>query len=254
MTNCPECGGTVSERLGRCPHCGSALKKSDRYSQFYAQPKPYQPEPQYIEVQPERPRPQKSSKSIALSISAFIFSLMGFSMSFIAVMIASSRPKEVIVDKEMPIYQESKEENEIEFFQKNQDIIPFQSENKNNAEISIKQQVVFDQDGITITATGIELNGSFMGHEVKFLIENNTEKNLVVQARDVSVNGYMVFTSMSAEVSSGKKINDSLTIDIDSLKESGIEDIEYIDFSFHIFNDDSWDDSIDTEMIHIETE
>jgi len=105
MINCPECGGMVSERLGKCPHCGSALKKSDRYSQFYVQPKPYQPEPQCIE-QHEKPRPKKSSKSIALSVSAFIFSLMGFLMSFIAVMIAASRPKEVVVEKEVPVYEE----------------------------------------------------------------------------------------------------------------------------------------------------
>lgn len=112
MTNCPECGGTVSERLSRCPHCGSALKKSDRYSQFYAQPKPYQPESKYIEVQPERPRPKNSSKSTAFSISAFIVSIMGFLMSFIAVMISASRPKEVYVEKEVPVYHEVKTEKD----------------------------------------------------------------------------------------------------------------------------------------------
>lgn len=117
---------------------------------------------------------------------------------------------------------------------------------------TIEQQVVFEQDGIIVTATGLDFDG-FMGPEIKFLIENNTEKNLIVQDRNVSVNGYMVDTSMSAEVLSGKKSNDSLTISSVSIDDCGIEDIAYIDFSLHIFNDDSWDDAIDTEMIHIDT-
>ncbi len=121
------------------------------------------------------------------------------------------------------------------------------------AETTIQQQVVFDQDGIIITATGIDFNGSFMGPGIKFLIENNSEKEITVQARNISVNGYMVDTSMSAEVSPGKKANDSLTILNSSIEECSIEDIAYIDFSFHIFNSDSWSDSFDTEMIHIET-
>lgn len=120
-------------------------------------------------------------------------------------------------------------------------------------ETTIEQQVVFEQDGIIITATGIDLKGSFMGPEIKFLIENNSEKKLTVQARNVSVNGFMVDTSMSAEISPGKKANDALTISKSSMKECGIEDIAYADFSFHIFNSDSWSDSFDTEMIHIET-
>lgn len=255
MIKCPDCGSSVSDRMSSCPTCGAPIaKKSDRYSQFYQKPQMFQTEPRYEEPA-ERPRQKKSSKSTALSISAILISFMAFLTSFMAIAIASIKPKEVFVEQEKTLYQEvtSEDESKPEFVQKDLDTMPSQSENKKNSETAIKKQVVFNQDGILITATGIELNGSFMGHEVKFLIENNTEKNLVVQARDVSVNGYMVFTSMSAEVSSGKKINDSLTIDIDSLEESGIEDIEYIDFSFHIFNDDSWDDSIDTEMIHIET-
>lgn len=126
MTNCPECGGTVSERLGKCPHCGSTLKKSDRYSQFYAQPKPYQPEPQYIEVRHERSRPKKSSKSIALSVSAFVFSVMGFLLSFVAVMIAASRPKEVVVEKEVPVFKEE----ELEYYQKKSEIQETESNEK----------------------------------------------------------------------------------------------------------------------------
>lgn len=149
--------------------------------------------------------------------------------------------------------QESKSEFETQKEDKSFEESPEEPKADTKAETAIEQQVIFDQDGIIITATGIDFNSSFMGPEIKLLIENNTEKNLTVQARNVSVNGYMVDTSMSADVSPGKKANDSLTILNGSIKECGIEDIAYADFSFHIFNSDTWDDSIDTEMIHIET-
>lgn len=257
VIRCPECDGIVPTTYNKCPHCGVTLpKKSDRYAQFYEKTKqnqPYQPEHQQTDKPERRPQHQKSSKSTALSISAILISLMGLLTSFIAIAIASSKPKEVYVEKEVPVYQNMEEENKPELNQEDFDTAHVQSENEAKSETTIEKQVVFDQDKIIITATGIDFNGSFMGPEIKFLIENNTEKNLTVQARNVSINGYMVDTSMSAEVSSGKKTNDALSIENSSLEECGIEDIVYIDFSFHIFNNDSWDDSIDTEMIHIET-
>lgn len=257
MITCPECGKTVSDRINKCPNCGSTLlKKSDRYSQFYksSNPKPeQQPEPQYFDERKRKPQYQKSSKNTALSISAMLISLMGLLTSFIAIAIASGNPKEVYVEKEVPVYQDVEAESKPELHQKDFDAAHVPSKNEITSETTIERQVVFSQGNIVITATGIDSNSSFIGPEIKFLIENNTENNLTVQARNVSVNGYMVDTTMSAEVSSGKKTNDSLTIDNSSLEECGIEDIAYIDFSFHIFNDDSWDDSIDTEMIHLET-
>lgn len=114
MITCKECGGTVSDRLSKCPHCGAPLeKKSDRYSQFYEKQKPtqlYQPEPQYIEEREDRPRRQTSSKGTALGISAILISLMAFITSFVAIVIASSKPKEVYVEKETSVHQEAETE------------------------------------------------------------------------------------------------------------------------------------------------
>lgn len=35
MMNCPECGGVVSDRLKKCPHCGHEMSMSERYPHFY---------------------------------------------------------------------------------------------------------------------------------------------------------------------------------------------------------------------------
>lgn len=117
--------------------------------------------------------------------------------------------------------------------------------------VSIEEQVIFDANDVKITATGVE-DGLF-GTELKLLIENNGSRSVTVQARNANVNGYMVDTMMSADVAAGKKANDSLTFMTTGLKECGIENIATMEFSFHIFDTESWDDILNTDVIKIDT-
>jgi hypothetical protein len=118
-------------------------------------------------------------------------------------------------------------------------------------EISIEEQVLYDANDIKITATGLE--DGWMGTELKLLIENNSSQNITVQARNANVNGYMVDTMLSADVAAGKKANDSLTFETSGLNECGIESIATMEFYFHIFDSESWDDILDTDVISIDT-
>lgn len=116
----------------------------------------------------------------------------------------------------------------------------------------ITETVLMDSDGVKITAKSLDKSG-WMGPELKLLIENNTTQNLTVQARSVSVNGYMVGSSLSADVAAGKKANDELTLTASDLEISGIETIADIEFSFHIFDSDSWDAYKDTDLVSVKT-
>lgn len=97
----------------------------------------------------------------------------------------------------------------------------------------VAEQVLLDKRGIVITATGLEQDGTF-GPGLKLLIENNSEEAVTVQARNVSVNGYMVDASLSVDVPAGKKANDSLTLLASSLQKCGIETIADMEFYFHL--------------------
>lgn len=119
--------------------------------------------------------------------------------------------------------------------------------------ITVEEQVIFDQEGIKITVKSLSTEDSFFGPELKVLIENDHEKDVTVQVRKVSVNDIMVETIFSADVASGKKINDGITFMTSDLETAGITTIKNMEFSFHVFDADSWDTIIDSEMIHIET-
>ena len=91
------------------------------------------------------------------------------------------------------------------------------------------------------------------GPEVKLLIENNSERSVTVQTRNTSVNGYMVETMLSTDVAPSKKANDELSIMRSDLEAAGITSIADIEFSFHIFDSESWNTIIDSDPVVITT-
>lgn len=117
--------------------------------------------------------------------------------------------------------------------------------------VTIEETVLLDESGIKITATGLE--DGWLGTDLKLLIENNGDTNVTVQARNSSVNGFMVDTMMSEDVVAGKKANTTLTFSTGGLKEANITTVANMEFAFHIFETDSWDTYLDSSMIVLET-
>lgn len=117
---------------------------------------------------------------------------------------------------------------------------------------TIEEQILYDAEGVTITAKSLEEGGIF-GPEIQLLIENNSEQDICVQIRNGSVNGYMVDYQMSADVPAGKKVNDGISLMQTDLDDAQIEEISALEFSFHIFDSESWDTLVDTEMIELIT-
>ncbi len=118
-------------------------------------------------------------------------------------------------------------------------------------EPTITETVLVDEKGIKITAK--KLTDGFFGPEIKLLIENNSGKNLTFQSRNASVNGYMIETMMSVDVVDGKKANDSLTFMSSDLDACHITDIADMEFSFHVFTTEDWEDYFDSDAIILKT-
>lgn len=112
------------------------------------------------------------------------------------------------------------------------------------------QQVLVDQDGILITYNGLQEN-ELWGQELKITIENNTDQPITVQTRDVSLNGYMIDPTCSADVAAGKKSNSTITIMESDLEENSITTFETMELRLIAINSDTWDDILDSEVITI---
>lgn len=134
---------------------------------------------------------------------------------------------------------------------KSEEIIAPTSETE-ELNISLPEQEIYNQDGLIVTVKGFESDG-LSGPQIKLLLENNGDKNVTIQPRNSSINGYMMDFQMSCDVAAGKKANDSINISSRDLEECSIETIANIEFSLHIFGTDGWDTINDSDIITLKT-
>lgn len=121
-----------------------------------------------------------------------------------------------------------------------------------NDEITIEEQVLFEQDGIKVTATGWETD-PIWGDGVKLLIENDSNLNVGVGCNALIVNDYMISDLFSSPVAAGKKANETLELSSSQLKAAGIETIGQIEIYFHVYNSDSYETLFNPEKAVIKT-
>lgn len=125
--------------------------------------------------------------------------------------------------------------------------------NSSNLATSETNKVVYDDNGIKITYTGItESSGLMGGKKIGLVIENNTSKNYTVQVRNFSINGVMVNPIFSCDVAAGKKAVDDIDIWQSEVDDKNISSIYSAEFTFHILNWDSMNDYFDSDVISIE--
>lgn len=117
---------------------------------------------------------------------------------------------------------------------------------------SITETVVLDREGLKITAKELDMNGS-LGPVLKLLIENETNQNVTVQIRDMSVNGYMISPLMSSMVDKGETKEDVIGFSSRELKLSGITTFAELAFRFYVFDSDTMEAVYDSEPVALKT-
>ena len=97
--------------------------------------------------------------------------------------------------------------------------------------VTFAEQVLFNQGGIEIKVTGIDME-PYLGPEINFSINNGSDKSILVQIQEASVNGFMVNMILYNTVSAGKKSNQKVYIPASELEKAGIMEISEIEFKF----------------------
>lgn len=174
--------------------------------------------------------------------------------SFIAITIASRKPKEVVVEKEVSVYLEADQSQSIQNIEE-KEAIPkkVDSEEKNQDQSKEKNAIEYEEElyrdeNIVITYDKITEN-SYGGHDIDFVIENYSSRTLEVQTRETSINGYMVDPICSIEIAPNKKAVDGMGTDGVDAERVPLKEISDIETKFHIidWNDDTF--NYDTDNI-----
>lgn len=118
--------------------------------------------------------------------------------------------------------------------------------------ITIAETVLYDADGIVVTAKGYE--EGWTGPEIKILVENNSSKNVLITSASVSANGYMMpYAALYAEVAAGKKANESLSLMSSELEQSGIEVLAELQFYLQIQDPETWETVATSDLLTLTT-
>lgn len=126
-----------------------------------------------------------------------------------------------------------------------------QSETIKEELATITEQVLFETNGIKVTAK--EIVDGFLGPELKILVENDSNKDITLGLDDIAVNDYMVTAFLYEEVAAGKKSNTSFSIFSSTLKDAGITNIGKLDLYFYIIDQNTYDRLYESDGIEIKT-
>lgn len=121
-----------------------------------------------------------------------------------------------------------------------------------SGDVTIEQQVLLDRDGIVITAVEY-VTDSIWGDGIKLLLENNTDKTVMVGCKALIVNNYMISDLFASEIAAGKKANEVMYLSNSQLKAAGIESVGQVEMYFHVSDSESYDTIFDTDCITIQT-
>lgn len=111
--------------------------------------------------------------------------------------------------------------------------------------VTVAETVLFDQDGVKATLTGVD--NTLMGTEFKILVENSTDRNIVLSGSDVIVNGVTMYGWLYIDVAAGKKSNGSIVIGTDDLLTANISEIATVNApDAHIVDNDTYQTICDT--------
>lgn len=116
---------------------------------------------------------------------------------------------------------------------------------------SIDEQVLFEYNGIKLTAISIEED--WLGPQLKILIENESDKNISVSLEGIAVNDCMVSAWLYEDVGTGKKSNATFDIWSTKLSDAGITNIGKIDMYFRIIDSDNFDEIYESGEIELLT-
>lgn len=99
--------------------------------------------------------------------------------------------------------------------------------------------VVIDNEYVTVIVTGYE-NDDIWGYTVNLFLLNKSDKNVMFSVDDASVNGYMADPFYATSVSAGKCAFSSMAWSDTTFEENGITDVEEIELTFRVYDQDNW--------------
>ncbi|MGI5935216.1 MAG: hypothetical protein ACOX7I_00175 [Oscillospiraceae bacterium] len=133
------------------------------------------------------------------------------------------------------------------------ELLPPSTDEDEELAVEVEEELIFDQDDIKITVVSLNTRNFLYGPELNMAVENNSRRDITLQARSCAVNGAMVEAVFSCDVPAGEKARDSIIFLSESLEEAGIKTIKNIEFRVCIFDTESWATITQSDIVTLTT-
>ncbi|MEN6593428.1 MAG: zinc ribbon domain-containing protein [Clostridiaceae bacterium] len=110
---------------------------------------------------------------------------------------------------------------------------------------------VLNEKGIRFVVQRLDEDDAVWGSNVRVYVENNSTRAITVQLTDVSVNGFMVDPYYYSALSPSKVSFDRVSFLQSDLDDNQISSIESLEFRIHVYDSNSWDTILDSDVITI---
>ncbi len=118
--------------------------------------------------------------------------------------------------------------------------------------VTLQEQILYQDQGVNVTVLAME--EGFLGPEVRVTVTNDTQKNLTLSSRLLSVNSCMMDTAgLYVEVAAGKKANDAVSLYQSDLDRAGIDMIGEISFYLTVSDTESFETVAESELLTLST-
>lgn len=115
----------------------------------------------------------------------------------------------------------------------------------------IEEQVLLDEGGVKVTATGLE-NGPW-GPCLNVEIENNSETAVYIDTSCFFINDYNMFTGLYATAAPGETLSDYINLPTNAIEAAGITEIGKIELGLVVFDDETYEELFRSENVVIRT-
>lgn len=111
---------------------------------------------------------------------------------------------------------------------------------------------LYNRDGVRIVGKYVE-EDSFWGAGVLLFMENTTDRNILIQCDDMSINGFMVHPYFSSTINNHRMSLAEITVLSNDLEENDIQSVENVELTFRIINAKNYDTIAETGPVSFTT-
>lgn len=116
----------------------------------------------------------------------------------------------------------------------------------------IEETVIWEESGVTVTASGMEL--VWTNPAVSLTVENETGHDIVVSSFSVAVNGFVLeYSNFYCAVGDGETVTEELCLYAEDLRTAGIDTIANVGLSLYSYDPDTYETVGESEWILLET-